>query len=573
MGAACSCSDPSAVSAITIETGPPDGAEARELAEGLMDDDGVFHGPDGFDADCSLAEYLLRYLRSNAAAQKIAQVDAETGDVWSFRTLLTETVQIATALEEDGFGVGDTVAMFSKNYMELYSAVLGCLMAGITVATMVPSHGPAELRHQLLLCSPKAIFVEAELLSKTDEALEDFPGEVKIFTLQPVADADHTTSYHTLSERGFSADPDTYTPAEIPDRSNHVAFILYSSGTTGLPKGVQIPNQGLTTMTMNMKIVPNIPNLPDSTSLVLAPISWISGVLLLLKCTETGSRRVSIPKPTPRTVISALQKYKVDLWPSAPPVLISLVRHPAVRMLNFSNLQSIMCGGGPLSAELQREVSKKLKCTVVQGYGSTEAGIVLTTTLEENRDGSIGKPGPSVSVRLVDLDTNEVIREVGRVGELRIRSPCTMISYIGNPEATAECYDDEGWFKSGDLLSFDADGYFFYVDRLKEMIKYKSHQVAPTELETVLLNHPGVKDVCVMGVPNVLDGEHPMAFVVRSKNNVTEQELQNFIAERLSDPKHLRGGVVFLDVIPRTVTGKTQRAQLKIILANHRTEE
>ncbi|KAK3922610.1 Luciferin 4-monooxygenase [Frankliniella fusca] len=503
----------------------------RSSARGLMDDDGVFRGPDGEHADVSLAEFLLGHLRRHAAAQKIAQVCADSGDAWSFRTLLTETVQIATALAEDGFGVGDTMAVFSRNYMELYSAVLGCIMAGVTVATMVPTHGPAELRHQMLLCSPKGIFVEAELLSKTEEALVDFPSEVKIFTLQSVDNADHVTSYQTLSERGFSADPDTYSPAEIPDRSNHAAFILYSSGTTGLPKGVQIPNQGITTMSINLKAVPVLLDLPDSTVLMLSPISWISGVLLLIKATELGSRRVSMPNPTPRTVVSSLQKYKVDLWPSAPPVLISLVQHPALRMLNFSSLKAIMSGGGPLGADLQREVAKKLNCAVVQGYGSTEAGIILTTTIEENRDGALGKPGPLVAVRLVDLDTGEVVREVGRVGELRIRSPCTMIGYIGNPEATAECYDDEGWFKSGDLLSFDADGYFYYVDRLKEMIKYKSHQVAPTEVEAVLISHPGVKDACVMGVPNLLDGEHPMAFVVKSKKSVTEEELQEYIAE------------------------------------------
>ncbi|XP_034250853.1 luciferin 4-monooxygenase-like [Thrips palmi] len=574
MGLACSCGDMRVVSAVSVADRPPAEAEpeAAAVADGLMDDDGVIRGADGPEADVSLGEFLLQHLREHAAAQRVAQVDASTGDVWSFQTLLSEAVQVASALAEDGLGPGDTIAFFSKNYHELYGGVLGCVLAGITVATMVPTHGPAELKHQLLLCMPKAIFVEAELLPRTQEALDGFPADVRVFTLQTVAD-DEVTSYAALSERGFDTDPDAYSPAEIPDRKSHVAFILYSSGTTGLPKGVQIPNHGLTTMIMNVSGLPtDLEGVGDVlTVLVLAPISWISGVVLLLKATQVGARRVSMANPVPKTVLSCLQTYKVNVWPTAPSVLLGLVHHPARRLFNFSSIKCILSGGGPLSAELQEEVSRKLGCLVVQGYGSTEMGILVTASPGQNKPGSLGVIEDKVSVRLVDLDTNEVIREPGRVGEMRARGPCNMIGYIGNPEATAECYDEEGWFKTGDLVYFDSDGFFFYVDRLKEMIKYKSHQVAPTEVEALLVTHPAVRDACVMGIPNLMDGEHPMAFVVRSKK-VEAQELQDFVAQRLSEPKHLRGGIIFLDSIPRTVTGKTQRAALKKILAERREE-
>ncbi|KAJ1529788.1 hypothetical protein ONE63_006534 [Megalurothrips usitatus] len=543
-----------------------------------MDDDGVFHGPDGHLSDCSLGEHILVHLRKYAADQRVAQVrrPRRTASVWrrqrrrrlilwaAGRRHLRGRVVVPHAAHggrAGGHGAGrgrprpgrhhrlllqelpravrrrprlragghhrrhhgpHTRRRYARPYIVKCSAQVNKLKCSELTANA------AELRHQLLLCKPKAIFVEAELLPRTQEALEDFPSEVIIYTLQPVGG--HETTYQALSERGFAADPDTFSAAEIPDRQSHAAFILYSSGTTGLPKGVQIPNAGLTTVAMNIKMPMDRRGMAEVSVLMLAPISWISGVLLLLAATQNGFRRVTIVNPTPRTVLSSVQKYKINMWPTAPTVLLGLVQHPAVRMYNFSNVKAIMSGGGPLNAELQQEVSRKLNCDVVQGYGSTEAGILLATTPEVNRMGSLGKPEPHVSLRVVDLDTNEVVREPGRVGELRSRSPCTMIGYIGNPEATAECYDEEGWFRTGDLLYFDADGFFFYVDRLKEMIKYKAHQVAPAELEGVLVNHPGVRDACVMGVPNLLDGEHPMAFVVKSKKTVEAKDLQDFIA-------------------------------------------
>jgi acyl-CoA synthetase (AMP-forming)/AMP-acid ligase II len=225
----------------------------------------------------------------------------------------------------------------------------------------------------------------------------------------------------------------------------------------------------------------------------------------------------------------------------------------------------------PLNAEIEEEFMKKYTTTNVrQAYGMTESSaLVLSTPYEEDitkfirKPGTVGLPLPTVQMKVICTTSGEALGP-GQQGEVCIKSPCLMLGYINNPEATSATIDKDGWLHTGDIGYYDEDDYFFIVDRLKELIKYNAYQVAPSELEAIILTHPQVMDTAVVGLPDPSAGELPLAFVVRKPGaTVTESELQQFVDEKVAAFKKLRGGVRFVSAIPRTASGKMLRRELK----------
>jgi acyl-CoA synthetase (AMP-forming)/AMP-acid ligase II len=245
-----------------------------------------------------------------------------------------------------------------------------------------------------------------------------------------------------------------------------------------------------------------------------------------------------------------------------PPIALALAKHPAVEARDLGSVEIIMSGAAPLGAELAERVTERIGCKVIQGYGLTETSPVthLFRPDGENRPGTIGPPLASTECRIVDPETGADVGE-GERGELWMRGPQVMRGYLNNPEATAATIDAEGWLHSGDVATVDSDGFFSIVDRLKELIKYNGFQVPPAELEALLITHPGVADVAVIGVPDEACGELPKAFIVPSGDQIDPDALMSWVAEQVSPQKRIRL-VEAVDEIPKSPSGKILRRKL-----------
>ena len=306
----------------------------------------------------------------------------------------------------------------------------------------------------------------------------------------------------------------------------------------------------------------------QDTIMAVLPYFHIYGMVVIMMfglC--QGATVVSMPRFDMREFLGIIQKYRVTIAPIVPPIVLGMVKHPAVSQFDLSSLRLIFSGAAPLGEEIARELSKRLRCPVVQGYGMTEASPVTHLSPTRNapvKPGSIGMVVPNTEVKLVDVVTGA---ELGRnqEGELLIRGPQIMKGYLGRPEDTAQAIDPEGWYHSGDVGYADDEGWFYIVDRTKELIKYKGMQVAPAELEALLATHPAILDAAVIRKADEEAGEVPKAYVVlkpdEASRATTAEALMAWVAERVAPHKRVRH-VAFIDQIPKSASGKILRRML-----------
>jgi acyl-CoA synthetase (AMP-forming)/AMP-acid ligase II len=328
-----------------------------------------------------------------------------------------------------------------------------------------------------------------------------------------------------------------------------IALLLSSSGTTGLPKVVQLSHRAVVTNLCQTAAV--FPYAEGERVLGLAPFFHSMGlIVVLLHALASGATVVVMPRFDPEVMLAAIEQHRVSQVLIPPPVLQLLTRHPVVDRFDLSSLALVGCGGAPPGAELTRAAAERLDCTVAEGYGITEFGPMVAispTQPELIRHGSVGHLMPGTEGKIVD-------------GEVWVRGPQMMSGYLGNPAATAATIDADGWLHTGDTGRFDDDGYLFLGDRIKELIKVKGFQVAPAELEAVLRSHPAVADAAVVRVPDAETGERPKAFVV-ARGELDLDELREFVASQVAEYKRI-DEIEEIDALPRSPTGKLLRRLL-----------
>jgi acyl-CoA synthetase (AMP-forming)/AMP-acid ligase II len=320
---------------------------------------------------------------------------------------------------------------------------------------------------------------------------------------------------------------------------------------------------------------PVLPTREDDVVAGILPFFHIYGMLVILNAAiHAGATIVTLPRFDLEQFLKLLQDYEVTRANLVPPIVLALAKHPAVERYRLPRLQAILSGAAPLGEDVARACAERLGCMVIQGYGLTETSPVThVSPLDPSqiRLASIGKPLPNTECKVVDVATGA---ELGpnQDGELWIRGPQVMRGYLNGPTATAEALDLQGWLRTGDLVRVDDDGYFYVVDRLKELIKYRGYQVAPAELEALLLSHPAVADAAVIPSPDEEAGEVPKAFVVRRAGataGVTEDDLLAYVAERVAPFKKIRS-VEFVAEIPKAASGKILR---RVLVARERERE
>ena len=306
----------------------------------------------------------------------------------------------------------------------------------------------------------------------------------------------------------------------------------------------------------------------DQIILAMLPFFHIYGMIVVMKLALAGGATVvSMPRFDMQEFLGLIQKYKVTLLPLVPPVVLGLAKSPLLDQYDLSTVQSIFCGAAPLGSELSDEAGKRMGCPVMQGYGMTEASPVTHLSSmdpDQGRSGSIGKVVPGTEVRLVDPETGRDV-DKGADGELWIRGPQIMRGYLKQPQATAESIDADGWYHSGDIGCVDDEGFFFIVDRVKELIKYKAMQVSPAELEALLVTHPDVADAAVIPSPDEEAGEIPKGIVVLKDPAVANDEMAEaimaFVAGKVAPHKRVRA-LEFAEQIPKSASGKILRRVL-----------
>jgi acyl-CoA synthetase (AMP-forming)/AMP-acid ligase II len=469
------------------------------------------------------------------------------GRSWTFAEFWAAARGMARALQERGIERGDTVGIYAPNSVEYAVALHGAFIAGATVTTLNPLYREREVEHQLGDAGAKAAFTLRPLMPVVNEAQAHLPGLTQIFELEGAW------------EMAASAPGDPL-PVTI-EAEHHIAVLPYSSGTTGLPKGVMLTHQNLTA---NIRQTLALEGMFTGSSVILdfLPFYHIYGMMVLLNCgLVTGATQIVLPRFDPELAVRLIAERKVTDLFVVPPALLALVNHPGIEKADLSSLRFIMSGAAPLPAEVGRQAASKLDAVVMQGYGMTEASpITNVNPLASPREGTVGPPVADTLEKVVTLDTGEEVGP-GEIGELLVFGPQVMRGYWNNPEATRETLTADGWLRTGDIVTADPDGYIRIHDRKKEMIKYKGYQIAPAELESLLMEHPGIRDAAVIPKADAEAGEVPKAFIVPRDATVDVQAVLQFVADNVAPYKKIRD-IEIVEAIPKNPSGKILRRQL-----------
>lgn len=499
--------------------------------------------------DSALTPAILR--RAAEMGDAPAIIDGPSGRVTTYRQLAEDIRAVAAGLAQRGLGKGDVLAIYAPNVPEYAVAFHAVITIGGIVSTANPLLTAGELSAQLLDAGAAYLLTIAGLLDAAKLAARG--AGIPDSRIYVIGEADGFTSFASLAQR--DVDP----PAVAIDPKQDLAVLPYSSGTTGLPKGVMLTHYNLVAHDYQIETGDVIK--PGDVVIAVLPFFHIYGMSVIMNAgLSRGGVIVTMPRFDLAQFLQLIQDHRVTRAFLVPPIVLALAKHPMVDDYDLSSLEVIFCGAAPLGAELSQAAATRLGCIIKQGYGMTETSPVTHLTPDDRvKDGKIGVLAASTEAMIVDIETLLPLGP-GRDGELWVRGPQIMRGYLNRPEATAITIVDGGWLRTGDIASVDDDGYFTIVDRLKELIKYKGYQVAPAELEAVLLTHPSVADAAVIGSPDEESGEVPKAFVVR-KDEISATDLMDYVSAHVAPYKKIRL-LEFVESVPKSASGKILRRNL-----------
>ncbi|KAJ3113570.1 putative fatty-acid--CoA ligase FadD10 [Phlyctochytrium bullatum] len=504
--------------------------------------------------------------------ERVYLIDAGTGRSITVAQFAQKVDRFAAGLRKlTGAKKWDVVGIFAPNHFDYGVVMHGVVRAGATLTSANPSYTAPELAHQLRDSGARMLFTVPELLPVSRAACAEvgIPSD-RIFllssTLPPGSlpeldeEAKNMKTFDDFVSCQDAIPPVQFTPEELSTKPgvvsthrNMVANIAQTSAVLHWAGDVE----------------------PGHVWVGVLPFFHMYGLQMSLhSALFNGVSVVVISKFELEPFLTALSKYKVITAHIVPPIAVALAKHPLVDKFDLSSLKIVFSGAAPLGSDLSREVAQRLKVAVMQGYGMTELSPVATmATTKTNVDGGCGILLPNMEARLVSAVTGKDVG-IGKEGELWLRGPNVMKGYHNNISATQSTIDPQGWLKTGDVAVIDKSGNYFIVDRIKELIKYKGFQVAPAELEAHLLTHPAVADAAVIPRPDEAAGELPRAYVVlKPTAKATEAEIQAFIDAKVAPHKRLRGGVAFIDAIPKSPSGKILRRVLRDREAVERSAE
>lgn len=516
--------------------------------------------PDVDIPDVSIYDYLFTGL-TDAQLDRLALIDGTSGAETTYRALVAQIDGVAGALAARGIGLDTVVALLCPNVPAFASVFHGILRAGATVTTINSLATPEDIEKQLKDSKATWFFTVSPLLAgaKTAAAAVGIADDHLIV----LDGADGHPSLRDLLSEGAA-------PPEVSfDPATHLAVLPYSSGTTGVPKGVMLSHRNLVANVEQSRQMITIE--PDDRVLAFLPFFHIYGMTVLLNLAiKEHATLVTMPKFDFVEFLRIMQDHRCTYVFIAPPVAVGLAKHPLVEQYDISGVRMIFSGAAPLDGALAQAVADRLGCQLKQGYGMTELSPVSHVIPQANDDlplSSVGFTIPNIECKLLVPETGEELEVpaegVSAPGELLVRGPNVMLGYLGNEEATRQIMTDDGFLRTGDIATVSSEGVVTIVDRLKELIKYKGYQIAPAELEALLLTHPAIADAAVIGIPDDEGQEVPKAFVVlQAGAELDEAGVIDFVAEHVAPYKKVRR-VQFTDAIPKSSSGKILRKDLR----------
>lgn len=532
---------------------------------------------------------LLTHIFSNPAAtapNHPLYIDAISGKQYTYKDVSQRTKSLANGLQQKfQLQGGEIVALFSPNTIDYAIVCHAIIGSGATVAPISASLTDAELHAQLLTGRARFIIVHSSLLSIAQKAVQNTT--IKIIVLDGPTGSD---GQPTCESMAASFPPSDLVNVPASELASKIAFICFSSGTSGPAKGVTITHRNMVANLQQMRSLLVDTGLPSQrpkrqVALAFLPFSHAYGLsLYLCQSIQWGTTTIVMPKFELDLFLSCVEKYRPDELAIVPPVALMMVKDDRLADYNLRSVRLILSAAAPLGGELASALEakfKKLFGTKVfcyQAWGLTETSPLASGTPNDCRDKRklhVGRLAPNMQLRIVNHETMEDV-DSPQMGEILLRGPNITPGYFKNPEATKAAFyrDADGtiWFRTGDIGSIDDEGFITLFDRIKEMIKYNGHQVIPSELEALLLEHPDIADAAVVGQwADDRATELPVAFVVLKNPDLASQEsrsrtvtaMHSWINPRVANYKRLRGGIRFVKEIPKSPSGKTLRRYLR----------
>ena len=504
------------------------------------------------------------------------------GREFGYAEVARGAARVARGLQRLGLGKGSRVGLFLPNVPHYVAAYYGALAAGATVVNFSPLYTVAELEAQVEDSGTDTLFtVSAAALLPT--ALKVLDGSslkrlvvgsvagglpaaksvlYRLFKrgeVTPLPDDPRVIRFSTLTDNDGRPEP------ALIDPEKDIALIQYTGGTTGTPKGAMLTHQNLTANARQVNAIDPDHDAEDRILGVLPFFHVFANTCVLNRTILNGGTITMLPRFDAKQALEAITRTKTTALPGVPTMYQALLDHPDLAATDFSSLRVCISGGAPMPAELREKFVAATGAALVEGYGLTESSGVVATNPYDGpvRPGTIGQPLPATRIRLLDKEDSSKDAPAGEPGELAVRGPQIMQGYWNRPDADKDSFTDDGWLRTGDVATIEADGYIRIVDRLKDMIAVGGFKVYPSVIEAHLYEHPAVKEAIVLGVPDAYRGEAPKAFVTLEDGfHASGEELATWLNARLG--KHERVNAVDVRLnLPKTMVGKLDRKALR----------
>ncbi|MFD1018967.1 long-chain-fatty-acid--CoA ligase [Thalassobacillus hwangdonensis] len=526
---------------------------------------------------------LHQFLKESAEAYPEKKALHFLGKELTYDEVYTQARKFASYLQGLGLEKGDRVAVMLPNCPQSVIAYYGILQAGGIVVQTNPLYMERELEYQLKDSGAKMIICLDILYPKVTNVKQNTDVEQVIVTgikdylpfpknkiypfiqkrqykivVKPEQSHDTHLWDYIMDNAGMEVDEVEVNPNE------DLALLQYTGGTTGFPKGVMLTHMNLVANTqMSMRWLYKCEKGREIVLGVL-PFFHVYGMTAVMNLSiMMASKMVLLPKFEPTDVLKTIDKHKPTLFPGAPTIYIALLNHPDLKKYDLSSIEACISGSAPLPVEVQERFEEVTGGKLVEGYGLTETSPVTHANFVWHRrvNGSIGIPWPDTDAKIIGMDSGEEV-EVDEVGEIAVKGPQVMRGYWNKEEETAQVLSEDGWFRTGDLGYMNEEGYFYVVDRKKDMIIAGGFNIYPREVEEVLYEHEAVQEAVIVGIPDPYRGETVKAFIVKKESaNVTEEELNEFCRKHLAAYK-VPKIYEFRDELPKTAVGKILRRNL-----------
>ncbi|GAB6028007.1 hypothetical protein CHUAL_002234 [Chamberlinius hualienensis] len=504
-----------------------------------------------------LVDYVLKGIENYY--DDTALVCGMTGRSYTYADVEKYIQKIGSALNKRGFRKGDVFAIISPNIPEYSLLYLGVAAIGGIITTANPLYTAEEIARQLNNCQAKFVMTVPMFGDLVLQAVTQCPSVKESFI------AGEAEGYTSMMHLALD-DGDKFPTVSI--QPDDVICMPYSSGTTGLPKGVMLTHRNLCANIAQISH-PGVgfTFTPQQTLMNVLPMFHIYGMMVgMMLGLQRKIRTVTLPKFDPQMFIDALREYKPTCLPLVPPIISFLAKSPLMKSNDFDSVEYVICGAAPVGVSIANAFMEKIhphRVEFLEGYGMTETSpVTLFNPRNATKIGTCGVLMPNTEAKVVDVDSGESLGPM-QPGELWVRGPQVMKGYYKNDEATRNTIDADGWLHTGDVAIYDENEYFSIIDRLKELIKVKGLQVSPSELENILLKHSSIQDAAVIGIPDERCGELPRAYIVSSDANLTSDDVATYVEAQVAPHKALKGGIEFVNAIPKTTTGKILHRTLR----------